>query len=51
MSLQQQLQAEIERLKSDCVFIETANKGGEFMSVEAKERVKAIANLSLDKSS
>jgi HD-GYP domain-containing protein (c-di-GMP phosphodiesterase class II) len=41
--LQQQLQAEIEGLKSDCVFIETANKGGEFMSVEAKERVKAIA--------
>ncbi|MCC6374875.1 MAG: metal-dependent phosphohydrolase, partial [Moraxellaceae bacterium] len=34
---------DVECLKSDCVFIETANKGGEFMSAEAKARVHKIA--------
>jgi len=41
--LMAELQSEIARLKEQCTFIEKANKGGEFMSEEAKQKVRAIA--------
>lgn len=42
-ALQQQLDELLTTLKQECAFIETANKGGEFMSADAKQRVKAIS--------
>jgi HD-GYP domain-containing protein (c-di-GMP phosphodiesterase class II) len=42
-SLQETLDAEIAQLDADREFIVTANKGGEFMAPEAKDRVRAIA--------
>ena len=44
--LQQDLQQQLTTLKEECNFIETANKGGEFMSAEAKQRVKDISQRS-----
>jgi len=43
---QQQLANQLAFLKEECTFIETANKGGEFMSAEAKQRVKDIGQRS-----
>jgi hypothetical protein len=37
------MQQELAALADDCRFIEVANKGGEFMSEDAKNRVKTIA--------
>lgn len=45
-TLQQQLNQLIQTLKEECAFIELANKGGEFMSAEAKQRVKEIGQRS-----
>lgn len=42
-ALQAQMQQELAALADDCRFIEVANKGGEFMSEDAKNRVRAIA--------
>lgn len=44
-SLQAILDAELKALEEYRQFINTANKGGEFMAPEAKERVRAIAAL------
>ncbi|PTQ88170.1 HD domain-containing phosphohydrolase [Agitococcus lubricus] len=41
--LAQELAQTLEALAQDCAFIEIANKGGEFMSPEAKARIHAIA--------
>ncbi|HQQ62209.1 MAG TPA: GAF domain-containing protein [Pseudomonadales bacterium] len=43
-SLQAGLDAELAQLEADRQFINTANKGGEFMSPEARARVAAIAH-------
>ncbi|HNJ85663.1 MAG TPA: HD domain-containing phosphohydrolase [Agitococcus sp.] len=45
-TLQQQLNQLIQTLKEECAFIEVANKGGEFMSADAKQRVKDIGQRS-----
>ncbi len=45
-TLQQQLNQLIQTLKEECAFIELANKGGEFMSAEAKQRIKDIGQRS-----
>lgn len=45
-TLQQQLNQLIQTLKEECAFIELANKGGEFMSADAKQRVKEIGQRS-----
>ena len=45
-ALEQQLNQLIQTLKEECAFIEVANKGGEFMSAEAKQRVKDIGQRS-----
>lgn len=42
-ALKHDLAIQIQQLTEDCTFIEIANKGGEFMSVEAKARVHNIA--------
>lgn len=42
-TLQQQLNELLTTLKQECAFIETANKGGEFMSAEAKQCIKEIS--------
>ncbi len=41
--LERELPVQVALLKEECAFIETANKGGEFMSADAKQKVKAIA--------
>jgi HD-GYP domain-containing protein (c-di-GMP phosphodiesterase class II) len=41
--LTKEMQNQLNVLKEQCVFIEKANKGGEFMSEEAKQTVRAIA--------
>ena len=45
-TLQQQLNELLTTLKQECAFIETANKGGEFMSAEAKQCIKEISQRS-----
>lgn len=42
-NLQKIFDSEVATLEADRLFINTANKGGEFMAPEAKERVRAIA--------
>lgn len=41
--LERELPVQVALLKEECAFIEIANKGGEFMSADAKQKVKAIA--------
>ena len=42
-SLQEEMQAQLHELKEQCLFIEKSNKGGEFMSEDAKQKVRDIA--------
>lgn len=37
------MEQQLTTLKQECSFIETANKGGEFMSEESKNKVRAVA--------
>jgi hypothetical protein len=37
------MQAQLHELKEQCLFIEKSNKGGEFMSEDAKQKVRDIA--------
>jgi HD-GYP domain-containing protein (c-di-GMP phosphodiesterase class II) len=45
-SLTSEMNKRLEQLEDDRAFIESCNKGGEFMSEEYQERVKQIAELS-----
>ncbi len=46
-ALRENLQAQLERLHDEMKFLETVNKGGEFMAPPLKERVQQIARQTL----
>ena len=43
--IEQRTEQELEQLAEDLAFLRTANKGGEFMAEENKERVRRLAEL------
>lgn len=45
-ALEQRLNEELKQLSDDLHFLRVANKGGEFMAEESKERVRSLAKLS-----